>query len=301
MPDNEPTPPTEESPKVEIDQADLADLTSTEESSPDPIVEQLTKPDTPIENEKPVIQEKPVDDKTQQQETPQQVTPEQVQQIADKVEQPSTTSEVEELQRQLQFYEMLYGNQQPQQQQAPQPQQQTPQQQQPQQPQQQPNILDNVSITQEELIGLLSGEPERAIPIIKKFVATAVVISQQHAQQQQRQQQLTERYFNGIQEAFYSKEKYADLSDYRPLVKFAGDQVQQEYAAKGIFKMPHQCIDEIGKRARELKTKMLGGTNGTPNKVIPRQGEVGDLRNAPPPKQNLSDQQKEMFDLLEDK
>lgn len=300
MLDNEPTPPTEESPT--IDQNDLADLSSNEESSPDPIVEQLVKPDTPIEDEKPVIQEKPVE--APKQEIPQQAIPAQdkVEAITEKIEQASTTSEVEELQRQLQFYEMLYGGQQAQ------PQQQTPQQQQaPQQQtnippqQQQPNLLDNVSITQEELIGLLSGEPERAIPIIKKFVATAVVLSQQHQQQQQRQQQLTERYFNGIQEAFYSKEKFADLNDYRPIVKFAGDQVQQEYAARGIFKMPHQCIDEIGKRARELKAKMLGGTNNTPNKVIPKQGEVGDLRNAPPAKVNLSDQQKEMFDLLEDK
>lgn len=291
-----PTPPTEDSPV--IDQSDLTDISSTEESKPDPIAEELTKPDKP-EDEKPVIQQK---ESTQEQPKQEAVTPQEkiVEQIAQKIEQPQSESQVEELKKQLEFYEMLYGGQPQQQQQVQQPQQQTPQPQQPQVPQQ-PNLLDNVSISQEELIGLLSGEPERAIPIIKKFVATAIVLGQQHQMQQQRQQQLTERYFNGIQEAFYSKEKYADLNDYRPLVKFAGDQIQQEYAARGIFKMPHQCIDDIGKRARELKAKMLGGTNNTPNKVIPKQGEVGDIKNSPPPKQNLSDQQKEMFDLLEDK
>jgi len=71
--------------------------------------------------------------------------------------------DVNELKQQLEWYKMLYGenNQRPQYQ----PQTQIPPQQQIQQPiaplqqQQQPNVFDNIQVTKEDLYDLLSGEP----------------------------------------------------------------------------------------------------------------------------------------------
>jgi hypothetical protein len=287
MAENEPlpVPPTEEAPKVEVNQDELIELAAPK----DDLVEELTSDEN--KKEQGAVE-------------PDKQDKEKVSVTQSKADAPTEESpETKELKQRLAFYEMLYGDKReepPVQQQQPQ-QVQQPIQQQPQQ-QAQRNILDGVTVTQEDLLGFLSGEPERAIPVVKKFIATAMVLTHQHMYQEAVKQERTVRYFNGIQEVFYSKDKFEDLNDYRPIVKYAGDQIQQEYAARGQFKMPHELMDEIGKRARELKDQMLGKVNGTVAKprTIIRQGEVGDTKVTPPTKEKfINDQQKEMMDLLE--
>jgi len=300
--DDTPAPQTEDLSKTSFDEQatqEALDLNNNEDSDrkEDEIVKELTKPDKVAQPDSEPEKEVP----ETKEEKIKEATADIKQAIKEAVQDDAPQETVEDLKKQLQFYQTLFGDpgSLPKQEQQPSPQQQPVQQQ-----QQQPNILDNVQVTQDELLGLLSGEPERAVPVIKKFVATAIVLAQHNIVQQQQIQERQTRYISGVQEAFYQKYDGLVEEQYRPLVKFAGDQVHQEYLSRGITKYPHELIDDIGKRAMQLKEKLIAQANGNettqqPRKVI-RQGEVGGTKTTPPPKVNLSDQQKDMFDLLEE-
>lgn len=298
-------PPTEDPSKTSFDEEtvkEALDLTGNEETTkPDDVVSELTKVDRVAKTD---------DELKENKEDKEAITTEKIVAATEKIEKKieagvAATEDVEELKKQLQFYQTLFGETPPQaQQQQPQINQQQ-QNNQAQAQQQQKSILDAVDVTQEELLGLLSGEPERAVPVIKKFIATAIVLAQHDTMQKQQIQERQFNYITGVQKAFY--EKYEDLSEerFRPLVKFAGDQVHQEYMSKGITKYPHELIDDIGKRAMHLKEQLVanGIANGdsvvTKPKQVIKQGEVGGTKVTPPPKEQLTTDQKEMFDLLE--
>lgn len=215
--------------------------------------------------------------------------------ISDQVAAP--VEDVNSLKKQLEFYRLLYGEQ-PQvatkPADAPAPTNIINTQQ--DNKQQGGNLLDLIVPTKDELFDLLSGDPERTTPVLRRFAAGIIALSQQHIQQQQMQQERIGQYNTKCYEAFWEKYK-ADLDGYQPLVKYTGDLIQQEYAQKGIQKYPHEVIDEIGTRAIALKKQMIAGKQEQPKPTI-RQGESGDLKTSPPPTQKLSEQQKDMLDLL---
>lgn len=270
----------------------MADIISATNENEDEIVKELTKTDDEKKDEKEIKVDKEQSGDTK-------VSTEK-NQNQDGQTQVNEGDKVKALEKQLQFYQTLFGDQsnvQRTQQETQQPTQQNTQQ---QVQQQAKSILDVVDFTDEEYLGLLSGEREKALPVVKKFIATAIALTAHHMQAQQAQQEQVTRYIGGVQQAFYAEDKYKDLENFRPLVKFAGDQIQQEDRANGITRMPHELIDDIGKRARELKNQMLGnnGTTIAPKKVI-KQGEVPDIKTAPTPKEKQTEQEKQMFDLLE--
>lgn len=291
--DNTPAPEHVDDPKTDIGTEELADLT---QEAADEVTKELTETQR-VDDDKSTNTQ--IDDKTSGKTTEQPISDTGTVSTSAAQQAQTETQKLEELQKQLKFYEELFGPKE----QATQTFQQPPvqPQQTPVQPQQaQPNILDAVQITENDLTDLLSGAPERAVPIIKKFIATAMYLSTQNFMQTQQMHERVQRYNDSCVNAFY--EQYDDLQNYRPIVKFAGDQIQQEYMQRGIQKYPHQLIKEIGDRARDIRDKMLSGSS-SPTKSQPkvtRQGEVSGTKPAPTPKGQLTEQQNDMFDLLND-
>ena len=294
-------PTTEEQPKKEFNVEEILELAptgaeATEQS--DELVQKFKSTEQTYGAEKPepaepVEKPEPAEQPEQQPEQPEQ-QPEQV----------AKSTKEQELEEQLQFYRTLYGDQPAQQydrQQANQQQQQPQQTQQQQQPQQQQtesaSILDNITVNQDELYDFLSGDPVKALPVLKKFLGTAIVLAKHHVQVEQQQAQRNSMYINAVQTTFYKK--YEDLDSFRPVVKMAGDQVAAEYAARGIHKYPHEIIDDIGKRARSLLQELATYKNGQQRRVVPKQGEHGSTRIAAPAQEKLTEQQKHMADLME--
>ena len=290
--DNTPTPEHVEDAKTEVPSTDLADLTA---ETVDPIVEELTQTQK-ADDTKTV--DTPKDDKVSQEKAG--ISAEAIEEIHKTIQGTGTTEaeKVAALQNQLKFYEQLFGPkeeakafvsptgtpEQPNTAQANRP---------------VPNILDAVQVSEEDLTNLLSGDPQRAAGTIRKFVGMAMYLTTQNFVHQQRMAERVETYNNSCVNAFY--EKFDDLKEFRPIVKYAGDYVQQRYEQQGIQKYPHQIIDEIGNLARQIKIKMLGGST-SPTKPTPtiKQGEVGGTKPAPASRQKPTDEQNEMFDLLHD-
>lgn len=214
----------------------------------------------------------------------------------------SEDTRIKDLENQLEFYKTLYGdNAQPVQYQPQQQQQVVPQQVQQQQPQPQAqNPFDLIQIDANKLQDFYSGDPAKVLPVVREFVATAVAIAQHQWRQEQVQSSNAINYVNKVQEILYAK--YDDLKDLRPLVKMAGDQIDQEYRSKGINKLPHQIIDEVGQRARQLRQQLVGTGNSNPTapRQVVKQGEVGNTKITPPTPEKLTKQQKEMYDLFPD-
>lgn len=330
------TPPHQENENAEIPLDQLLDVAGAEEaiegqsnesSNTDDLVQQFQNKDEKTTTNDQVQQESEriSGDDNRTERPQQQAQQEQAPQTTEETQETEPGPTVKELEQQLEFYRMLYGEPQPQQQnynyqnpqqqpqQAPNPQrQQFTGQNQPAQPQQpQQNIFDNIQISKDELYEFLSGEPERAAPVVRRFLQTATMLAQHNMRVQQQQEQQAYRYVGAVQHALY--DKYKDLEQYRPIVKLAGDQVEQEYKSRGINKYPHELIDDIGKRARQILIQIRGNAapaNGAQQaqsnqptnqpRRIPRQGETGGTRPVTPPKEKLSEQEKQMYDLLED-
>lgn len=295
-----PKPQSEEAPKKEFDTNELLDIAGVETATeiPEPQKEAERPEPQPTDPEPPREPQPEPERKEPPEEVPQHV---QVKQEAP-VESVQTEKE-KELAERLKWYELLYGNEQPAEPYAAQPNVQPQQvQQQPVQQEQPKSWFDNVTVKQDELYDLLSGDPARAAPVLKKFVALSVVGAMHHMKEEQIKAERTTRYIGACQEALYSK--YEDLKNFTPVVKMAGDQIEQEYRAKGIARYPHQLVDEIGIRARNILKQISEQRNGSTTPVAPRkvitQGESGGNRITPPAKEKLSDQQKQMFDLMEE-
>lgn len=250
------------------------------------------KNDTGDEPVKEVL-DKPVDEKDKQQ--LKQDIKTNVAEVTDKINAgTATTDDVETLKQQLKFYEDLFG----------------PAQIQTQTPQAKPaatNIATavqqetfdpyaDVQVTENDLIEFLSGDPSRALPILKKFIAGAVEISNRTISESMVKQQRANQYQQTIQGHFYSK--YQELKQYPQIVKVAGDEVEQALRSRGINKMPHELLDVVAKRAIQILDS-IRGTNGTPQKSTgSRQGTAVTTKVATSTPDKLTDQQKEMFDLL---
>ena len=269
-------------PSPTIDVNELVDLAG---DTPDPIAEELT-----TEKEEPEpVKEPPIEEPVRE-EPPSQAAKE----AQDEIDYKAKATEYEQ---QLEFYRTLYGDEKPPVRTTAAPVENQPQQQGQDQPK---NLFDYINPSKEELYDLMSGEPEKATPVIRRFLAAAVYIAQHNVAEQQKEQTKVSNYIGGVQKVFY--EKYPDLDKVRPLVKMAGDQVAEEWQSKGIRKLPHELIDDIGKRAYQLRSQLVGG-NGNPAPSGPKkvisQGEVGGTKVAPPAKVQLTDQQKEMLDILD--
>lgn len=209
------------------------------------------------------------------------------------------TAEVERLRKELEFYRLLNGDPNQQQQPIQQPQQPV---QQPQQVVQQAarTALDVIDITDDELLGLISGDRERALPVVKKFVATAAVIALHEFQNQRMTEQRTNMYVEGVRNHF--KTTYEDLNEYPEIVRAVGNDVGNSYVQRGIAKMPHELLDEVAEKSRALIAKFKnGGSSSSPTAVRgSRQGNAGGgTRPATVKQEELTEAQKEMMDLLE--
>ena len=279
-------PTTEEAPKQEFDTNELLELG---ESTTDPVAEELTTAE--VDNPATAASEKEELPKPKDES---ELPPKEVVREEPPVVEEDYKLKASELEQQLEFYRTLYGDERPPTREAA-----APIAEQPKQQQQSRNPLDYVTPSKEELYDLMSGEPEKATPIIRKFIAAAVAIAQHNVQRQQQEHSKVTNYIGGVQKVFY--EKYPDLDKVRPLVKMAGDQVADEYEQKGIRKLPHELIDDIGKRAYQLRSQLVGGNNPPPTRprTVVKQGEVGGTKNTPPASAQLTDQQKEMLDVLE--
>ena len=205
-------------------------------------------------------------------------------------------SELENLKKQLYFYQQLHGAD------AVPPQQQQPVPVQQQSPQQDSNDWFNnlVNVSENELIDLASGDVQRALPVVRKFVATAAAVALQEYQNQNVISQRQQVYMGAVRKDFF--ERYEDLKEYPEIVRTVGDDIGSSYVKRGIRKMPHEVVDEIGTRCRELIAKFKG--NGSVRPTTPtgsRQGAAGssNLRPAPQQTEQLTEEKKEMYELFE--
>lgn len=295
--DDTPKPEHVDDPKTDIDTSELDDLNKSD--ADDQITKELTETQR-ADQEDDKIEDTKSDNKEAGKPIGEVVQATQQTDGTTTTTQQTESDKTKELENQLKFYEQLFG---PKEEaaatfQAP----TTPQPPVDQTATKQPqvNILDAVQITENDLTDLLSGAPERATPVIKKFIGTAMYLATQNFLQTQQMHERVAKYNDSCVNAFY--EQYDDLKNFRPIVKFAGDQIQQEYQQRGIQKYPHQLIKEIGDRARTIRDQMLGSST-SPTKAPPKtikQGEVSGTKPAPAPKQKLTEQQTEMMDLLED-
>lgn len=157
----------------------------------------------------------------------------------------------------------------------------------------------DVTVDQQDLIDFLSGDPTRAIPIVKKLIKGAVEISERNFTMRQQQATAQVQYKNTIQHHFY--DQYKDLDQHREIVKVAGDQIEQELMQQGIRKMPHEVLSLVGDRARQIINTIRGSNSPA---VVPRrgssQGVVPGTKVSAPAKQPETEEQKEMYDLLND-
>lgn len=220
---------------------------------------------------------------------------EQVAEVTDKINAgTATTNDVETLKQQLKFYEDLFGK-----------------------PldtdtvakpaatniatavqQEKYDPYADIQIDQNDLIDFLSGDPARALPVLKKFIAGAVDISNRTMSDSFAKQRRATEYQETIQAHFYGK--YQDLRKYPQIVKVAGDEVEAALRSRGINKMPHEVLDIVAERAIQI-INTVRGTNGTQQKQNgSRQGSAAATRVAASVPDQLTDQQKEMFDLMQE-
>lgn len=161
--------------------------------------------------------------------------------------------------------------------------------------------FDSYGIDQQDLIDFLSGDVDRAVPVFRKFLRSAVELSHRNMMQEQARINAVTSYQNTIQGRFY--ELFPDLSEFRDIVFIAGNQVQNEITQRGEKILPHETLELVGKRARDIIGKIRGGnTTTTDNKVVrgSRQGAVVANRVVANNREKLTDEQKEMYELLED-
>jgi hypothetical protein len=281
-----------------------------ENNEPEPIapdqaeqIDELTNDQLDASSEKEEPQQEPDKEEPakEPQEQPEKKEPP-AEQPQQQVQDVDYKKQLEEYKRQVEFFQSLYDGT------PPQPQQQQVQQQpqQPVQPQvQQPtDIYETINVSENDLMDLMSGSPERALPVVRNFIRAAVEISYQQQQQRQENVQRAMKYVNLNQEEFYTR--FEDLKDYKQIVKIAGDEIEENNMRTGKVKPLHLCLDDIGKRARELLVQLRGNVGGTVSgngsrtatRNGSRQGNVGGPKVTPPPQQQLTEQQKEMADLL---
>lgn len=149
-----------------------------------------------------------------------------------------------------------------------------------------------LQVTQDDVLGFLSGDPDKARPVIHKFANSIIYLANAAIQQRQLEEQKYITYAAQTKSIF--DQKYPEAAKYPKIVKAIGDEIELNYRQRGVNKYPHEMIDEIG----EAVTTYIREIKGVQENKTRRQGEPPIIRPVKKDEPKLSEQQEEMFDLL---
>lgn len=154
---------------------------------------------------------------------------------------------------------------------------------------------------QRDMIEMLSGDVDRAKPILKKFAKGIMECIYYDLNQKAQQQNKVQKYADEVYNSFYTDNK--DLVGQEKIVKYVYD----DMCKLNPNAMPHTLMPEVAIQTRELIAKLKGANAETViNKKPPVQrvevikgGEGADVRPVVSSTPQLTEQEKEMFELIE--
>jgi hypothetical protein len=152
------------------------------------------------------------------------------------------------------------------------------------------SLEERIQVEETDVVDFLSGDMARSIPATKKlikymhdFTVASVFSIMDHVEE-------VKVYARDTKKAFY--DKYPDLKEYPEIVKVIGDKINQENPNK----RPDELLEAIGEACGNYITKIKGVVKPA---IISKGGEGPAAKITPAPSPKLTDQQKEMADLIE--
>ena len=155
---------------------------------------------------------------------------------------------------------------------------------------------------QKDMHDMLSGDIDRAKPVLQKFAKGIIDVIYFDLEQKANQQKKFQDYANKIHETFYTDNK--DLVGHERIVKYVYDDMCK--LNPGI--MPHELMKDVAIQTRQLITSLKGKNadivvekkQPIQRIVTTRGGEGADVRPQVSSTPQLTEQEKEMFELIED-